>query len=96
MMKIYQGTDEEMERVARRAMIEALAIASGAWKKVIPLNGGSQTRRDSREYYHQLFHGSNIIAVESNGRVQRHTLERLESFVSGTKGKRLTYKALIQ
>jgi hypothetical protein len=66
MMKIYQGTDEEMERVARRAMIEALAIASGAWKKVIPLNGGSQTRRDSREYYHQLFHGSNIITVESN------------------------------
>lgn len=66
MMKIYQGTDEEMERVARRAMIEALAIASGAWKKVIPLNGGSQTRRDSREYYHHLFHGSNIITVESN------------------------------
>lgn len=32
----------------------------------------------------------------NDGRVQRHTLERLESFVSGTKGKRLTYKALIQ
>lgn len=29
-------------------------------------------------------------------RVQRHTLERLESFVGGTKGKRLTYKGLIQ
>jgi len=32
----------------------------------------------------------------NDGRVQRHTLERLESFVGGTKGKRLTYKALIQ
>lgn len=32
----------------------------------------------------------------NDGRVQRHTLERLESFVSGTKGKRLTYKGLIQ
>lgn len=28
--------------------------------------------------------------------VKRHTMDRLESFVSGTKGKRLTYKALIQ
>lgn len=32
----------------------------------------------------------------NDGRVQRHTLERLESFVGGTKGKRLTYKGLIQ
>ena len=30
------------------------------------------------------------------GSVKRHTMDRLESFVSGTKGKRLTYKALIQ
>lgn len=30
------------------------------------------------------------------GNVKRHTMERLESFVSGTRGKRLTYKALIQ
>ena len=32
----------------------------------------------------------------NDGNVKRHTMERLESFVSGTKGKRLTYKALIQ
>lgn len=32
----------------------------------------------------------------NDGRVQRHTLERLESFMGGTKGKRLTYKGLIQ
>lgn len=32
----------------------------------------------------------------NDGKVQRHTMERLESFVKGTKGKRLTYKALIQ
>lgn len=65
-MRIYQGTKEEMEHGARRAMIEALAIASGAYKFVIPLNGGSQTRRDIREYYHDLYKGLNIIIVESN------------------------------
>lgn len=65
-IEIYQGTNEEMGRVARRAMIEALAISSGAYKLVIPLNGGSQTRRDIREYYHDLYKGSNIIIVESN------------------------------
>lgn len=32
----------------------------------------------------------------NDGSVKRHTMDRLESFVSGTKGKRLTYKALIQ
>mgnify|MGYP007071681238 CR=1 FL=1 len=32
----------------------------------------------------------------NDGNVKRHTMERLESFVSGTKGKRLTYKGLIQ
>lgn len=32
----------------------------------------------------------------NEGNVARHTLDRLESFVGGTKGKRLTYKALIQ
>ena len=31
----------------------------------------------------------------NDGNVKRHTMEWLESFVSGTKGKRLTYKALI-
>ena len=32
----------------------------------------------------------------NDGNVQRHTLDRLDSFVTGTAGKRLTYKALIQ
>lgn len=32
----------------------------------------------------------------NDGNVKRHTMERLDSFVGGTKGKRLTYKALIQ
>lgn len=32
----------------------------------------------------------------NDGNVKRHTMERLESFVIGTKGKRLTYKGLIQ
>jgi transposase-like protein len=32
----------------------------------------------------------------NEGNVKNHTLTRLDSFVSGTKGKRLTYKALIQ
>jgi transposase-like protein len=32
----------------------------------------------------------------NEGNVARHTLRRLESFVDGTAGKRLTYKALIQ
>lgn len=31
----------------------------------------------------------------NEGNVERHTLQRLESFVAGTAGKRLTYKALI-
>ena len=31
----------------------------------------------------------------NEGNVERHTLQRLESFVDGTAGKRLTYKALI-
>lgn len=31
----------------------------------------------------------------NDGNVERHTLQRLESFVDGTAGKRLTYKALI-
>ena len=31
----------------------------------------------------------------NEGNVARHTLQRLESFVDGTAGKRLTYKALI-
>lgn len=65
-IEIYQGTNEEMGRVARRAIIEAQAVAVGAWKKVIPLNGGSQTRRDVRDYYHDLYRRSNIITVESN------------------------------
>ena len=32
----------------------------------------------------------------NDGNVKRHTMERLESFIGGTAGKRLTYKALIQ
>jgi transposase-like protein len=32
----------------------------------------------------------------NEGNVERHTLQRLESFVDGTAGKRLTYKALIR
>ncbi len=32
----------------------------------------------------------------NEGNVERHTLDRLESFVAGTAGKRLTYKAYIQ
>jgi hypothetical protein len=31
----------------------------------------------------------------NDGNVARHTLLRLDSFVDGTAGKRLTYKALI-
>jgi hypothetical protein len=31
----------------------------------------------------------------NEGNVERHTLQRLESFVDGTAGKRLTYKGLI-
>jgi hypothetical protein len=32
----------------------------------------------------------------NEGNVKNHTLTRLDSFVTGTKGKRLTYKGLIQ
>jgi hypothetical protein len=32
----------------------------------------------------------------NDGKVERHTMQRLESFVTGTAGKRLTYKGLIQ
>ena len=32
----------------------------------------------------------------NEGNVKHHTLTRLESFIDGTAGKRLTYKALIQ
>ena len=32
----------------------------------------------------------------NEGNVERHTLDRLDSFVDGVAGKRLTYKALIQ
>jgi hypothetical protein len=32
----------------------------------------------------------------NEGNVERHTLSRLESFVEGTSGKRLTYKDLIE
>lgn len=31
----------------------------------------------------------------NEGNVERHTTERLASFVDGTAGKRLTYKAMI-
>ena len=31
----------------------------------------------------------------NEGNVERHTLDRLDSFVDGVAGKRLTYKALI-
>ena len=31
----------------------------------------------------------------NEGNVKRHTMERLESLVKGTVGKRLTYQALI-
>ena len=32
----------------------------------------------------------------NEGNVKRHTLDRLDSFITKTAGKRLTYKALIQ
>ena len=32
----------------------------------------------------------------NDGAVGRHTLDRLDSFIDGVAGKRLTYKALIQ
>jgi hypothetical protein len=32
----------------------------------------------------------------NEGNVTRHTLDRLDSFVTGVAGKRLTYKALIK
>lgn len=41
-----------------------------------------------------LWDGGRRCAPEGN--VERHTLDRLESFVAGTAGKRLTYKAYIQ
>ena len=35
-------------------------------------------------------------AVLGEGNVKHHTMTRLDSFVKGTAGKRLTYKGLIQ
>lgn len=36
------------------------------------------------------------IRETSHDLVERHTMDRIESFVAGTAGKRLTYKAYIQ
>jgi hypothetical protein len=39
---------------------------------------------------------SELLAARLNeGNVERHTLERLDSFVDGVSGKRLTYARLI-
>jgi hypothetical protein len=36
------------------------------------------------------------LPTHSEGNVERHALQRLDSFVDGVAGKRLTYKTLIQ
>lgn len=48
--------------------------------------------KDLRE---RLTDSVRLMTIES-ALAELHTMERLESFVSGTRGKRLTYKALIQ
>lgn len=64
----------------------------------------------SREIWRDVPTWEGFYQASSHGRLRRvgrralklnmskrgHTMDRLESFVSGTKGKRLTYKALIQ
>ena len=39
--------------------------------------------------------GVMVVVTKAGDNVARHTLERLNSFVDGVAGKRLTYKALI-
>jgi hypothetical protein len=54
-----------------------------------------------RSHYEKADHAEEEDRIDefafrlNEGDVKRHTLDRLESFVKGVAGKRLTYKALI-
>jgi hypothetical protein len=64
--KVTTGSKEDREAAMRAEVAETLLILSGCVAKVIFLNGGSETRRGTREYYEQLYERSNLYRVESN------------------------------
>jgi hypothetical protein len=64
--KITAGDEKERKALESQEAAEAILIASGRIKKTIYLNGGSETRRAVREYYEDLYRGSNLYSVESN------------------------------
>lgn len=62
--EVHAGDQETQERVRQRARVEFASIASGLCKKTIYLNGGSETRREAREFYEELYRNS-IFRVET-------------------------------
>ena len=72
------------QTLSREKLLKHIQVAEGMEN----LGGGSEAERDLLTLYR-------MALASLDGNVKRHTMERLESFVSGTKGKRLTYKALI-
>lgn len=66
MFHVTTGSKKNQEFLSQHQLWETAAIVSGRWKKIIPLNGGSQTRRDIRNDYHARYAGSNVVKVESN------------------------------
>lgn len=49
------GTKEEKEEQISLLIHQEIRVLLGLKKKVIPLNGGSQTRRDAYNYYKSIY-----------------------------------------
>lgn len=58
MIPVVPGADAE--KLQRRIAFETISILSGTGGRIIPLNGGSETRRDAIEYWRDYARRLNV------------------------------------
>lgn len=68
MFQISSDTSEEgRKRFIETIICQELQVQLGIKVKTIALNGGSQTRRDTRRFYEDLYKNSSFVEVVSTG-----------------------------
>ena len=64
MLPVYSGSDENINAVIDGQIAEVQMLRLGLAEKIIPLNGGSDTRKASREYWKEF---SEDFGIEYRG-----------------------------
>lgn len=67
MFEVATGGKEDREALEKRDRAEALALLSGQMMKTIFLNGGSDTRKYTRNYYENLYRNNPFLEAVGNG-----------------------------